>query len=681
MTKNNDTLAEELSRLRQQIEYHNQRYHQQDDPEIPDREYDRLFERLLEIEHAHPELVTPDSPSRRVGSEPLPGFQQVSHEIPMLSLDKVFTGEDLERFNTRILKRLDTDEALEFNCEPKIDGVAVSLLYEDGFLVRGATRGDGRTGEDISHNVRTIRDIPLKLKGKDIPRLLEVRGEIFMTRSSFARMNEEAAKKDERLFVNPRNAAAGTLRQLDARITAKRPLTMFCYSTGLVEGGELPERLSDTFLKLESWGLSVNPLRKTVSGIDDCLEYCESILAKRNDIEYDIDGVVLKVNSTVLQEQLGMNARTPRWAMAYKFPAEEAATVLNNVEFQVGRTGTLTPVARLEPVFVGGVTVSNATLHNMDEVARLDIRIGDRVIIRRAGDVIPKVVSVIKNERPADSREIVLPERCPVCDSELEQVEDEVLIRCTGGLVCRAQRIQSLIHFASRNAMDIDGLGSKLIEQLVNEDMVRSVADIYQLKADDLAGLERMGEKSAANLIEAIDKSRKIPLARFLFALGIREVGEATAQGLARHFLNLKAVMKASEESLQEVPDIGAVVAAHISAFFHEQHNLDVISDLLNPKKGGVTPLEEEDRSSDPMPLADETWVLTGTLESLPRSKAKQFLEQLGASVAGSVSSKTSCVVAGPGAGSKLSKAESLGIKVIDEEALMALLAQHHIEV
>lgn len=672
-------LLDELHELRRRIDHHNRRYHQLDDPEIPDQEYDRLFDRLLEIESQHPQLVTPDSPSQRVGSELLGGFQEVRHLIPMLSLEKVSNSEELERFDTRIRKRLQQDEPVTYACEPKMDGVAVSLLYEQGLLSRAATRGDGYTGEDITHNVKTVRDVPLRLRGDDLPARLEVRGELYMTRSGFARMNEEAARNGEKHFVNPRNAAAGTLRQLDARITAGRPLTLFCFSTGLVEGVELPGELSRILDQLSQWGLPVNPLRSKVQGIAACEDYCDEILERRDELDYDIDGVVIKVDRFDQQEALGFNARSPRWAIAYKFPAEEVATQLLDVEFQVGRTGTLTPVARLEPVFVAGATVSNATLHNMDEIARLGLRIGDRVIIRRAGDVIPKVVSVIIGERPEDSREIEVPSTCPVCGSELEQVEGEVLIRCTGGLVCRAQRIQSLIHFASRNAMDIDGLGVKLIEQLVEAGHLETVADIYRLEAATLSNLERMGEKSAANLIAAIDDSRSTELQHFLFALGIREVGQATARNLARHFGSLEAVMDAGEEALQSVPDIGAVVAGHIAAFFAEPHNREVIHELLSL---GVSPESAAPQMDEAgAPLAGQTWVLTGSLESLSRDEARALLESLGAKVSGSVSKNTSRVVAGPGAGSKLEKAESLGVAVMDEAGLLELFQQHGLDI
>jgi DNA ligase (NAD+) len=674
--------AEELIALRQQIERHNRLYHQLDKPEITDQEYDRLFERLLALETAHPELVTPDSPSQRVGSAPLAEFRQVRHAIPMLSLDKVFNEDDLNRFEERILKRLGTDDPIAFSCEPKIDGVAVSLLYEDGVLTRAATRGDGTTGEDITHNVKTIRDIPLRLAGDAIPARLEVRGEIFMTKSGFAGMNNDAREKGERTFVNPRNAAAGMLRQKDSRITATRPLTMFCYGVGEAEAGTLPDSLDAIFDLLGAWGLPLNPLRSTETGIDNCHRYCSSILAQRSSLDYEIDGVVLKVNQLALQQQLGMNARTPRWAMAYKFPAEEVSTLLRDVEFQVGRTGTITPVARLRPVFVGGVTVSNATLHNMDEVRRLGIVIGDWVIVRRAGDVIPKIVQktvVPADLDPADltaedqvaTREIVAPASCPVCGSPVAQDEGGVLLRCTGGLVCKAQLEQSLIHFASRTAMDIEGLGSKLVEQLVREGLVSSIADIYRLDQTRLQKLERMGAKSASNLIAGIEKSKTIPLARFLFALGIREVGEATALSLATHFGKLDGVCAATREALEAIPDIGPVVASRIADFFAQPAHQTLISELL---AAGVSPAEQAVPDRTSQPLAGQTWVVTGTLEAMDRNTAKARLQALGAKVAGSVSAKTTCVVAGPGAGSKLTTAESLGIRVINEAEFLALL-------
>jgi DNA ligase (NAD+) len=666
----------ELEALRQTVEHHSRLYYRDDNPEIPDQEYDRLFDRLLEIEKQWPELVNPDSPSQRVGSEPLSGFVQVVHDLPMLSLDKVVSLEELQRFEARIQKRLESDASISYSCEPKVDGVAVSLLYEEGILVRGATRGDGATGEDITHNVKTIGDIPLRLSGNQIPRRLEVRGEIFMTRAGFLKMNEEAIKSGDKVFVNPRNAAAGTLRQLDSRITARRPLTMFCYSHGVLEGGELPDTLSEVFEYFERWGLPVNPARQVCKGVDASYAYCLDLLEQRDYLDYEIDGAVIKVNRFDLQDFLGMNARTPRWAMAYKFPAEEVATVLNDVEFQVGRTGTITPVARLEPVFVGGVTVSNATLHNMDEVERLGVRIGDTVIVRRAGDVIPKIVSVVQSARKKGARKISKPDKCPICRSYIEHNEEEVLMRCTGGLFCRAQRTQSIIHFASRPAMDIDGLGIKLIEQLVDREILKSVADIYTLDMDTLSDLERMAEKSAGNLVSAIEKSKQVPLAQFLFALGIRDVGEATAQSLVNAFGELDAIIKASAESLEEIQDIGKIVAHHIRAFFDKNHNLEIIDKLL---MAGVRPIESAPINKDELPLNGRTYVVTGTLEAMGRSEAKEKLQLLGARVAGSVSAKTDFVIVGPGAGSKLTKAEELGIEIIDEAAFLSLLEQHDI--
>jgi DNA ligase (NAD+) len=694
--KDSANLSAELAELRRQINYHNTRYHQLDAPEIPDQEYDRLFQRLLDIEAAHPELCTADSPSQRVGSAPLGGFTQVVHALPMLSLDKVFSNDDLQRFEERVLKRLNTATTPEYSCEPKIDGVAVSLLYREGVLERAATRGDGTTGEDITRNVRTVKAVPLRLQGEGYPAVLEVRGEIFMTKSGFAAMNAEAVVKGERTFVNPRNASAGTLRQLDSRLTAQRPLTMFCYSAGIVEGGALPDTLAAIFDSFANWGLPVNPLRQVVVGIAACASYCDKVQAQRPGLDYEIDGVVIKLNSLALQQELGMNARTPRWAMAFKFPAEEVATVLEDVEFQVGRTGTLTPVARLRPVFVGGVTVSNATLHNMDEVRRLGIRIGDRVIVRRAGDVIPKIVQVIPPQAVEETaladamdtasaeasalqgatvlREIVAPTRCPVCNSPIVQEEGGVLLRCSGTLICRAQLIQAMLHFASRGAIDIEGLGSKLVEQLVEAGLVKSLADLYQLDVDTLANLERMGVKSAQNLKASIDKSKDVSLARFLFALGIRDVGEATALNLARHFGSLSAVMKADEETLKTVEDVGPVVAGRIVSFFAQPLNRELIQKLLML---GLAPQELEVIPLEKLPLSGQVWVVTGSLESMDRNQAKAALQALGAKVAGSVSAKTTCVVAGPGAGSKLATAEELGIKVINEQEFLALLEQH----
>jgi DNA ligase (NAD+) len=669
-----EDLQKELHELKQGIQHHNRLYHQLDRPEITDQQYDELFARLLELESLHPELVTPDSPSQQVGSKPLGGFRQVRHSLPMLSLDKVFDEDELNRFEERCLKRLNVEGPLEYHCEPKIDGVAVSLLYENGKLTRAATRGDGSTGEDITGNVMTIDEIPDTLDGVGVPTRLEVRGEIYMSLSGFAAMNEEASRKGDRTFVNPRNAAAGALRQLDPRTTATRPLSMFCYGIGQVEGSSMPPSLERILQLLAKWGLPVNPLVRAVQGVAACHAYCDKVLRQRPTLDYEIDGVVIKLNNLAQQDLLGLNARTPRWAMAYKFPAEEVATKLLDVDFQVGRTGTLTPVARLQPVFVGGVTVSNATLHNMDEVARLGIKVGDKVIIRRAGDVIPKIVAVSGDNDNSAGRDIVAPNQCPVCGSDIVREEGEALLRCSGSLVCRAQLIQSLIHFASRGAMDIEGLGSKLVEQLVETGLLRTLADIYRLELDSLTQLERMGKKSAQNLLDAIERSKQQPLARFLFGLGIREVGEATALALANHFGKLSALMDASEDALLEIPDIGPIVARRITAFFQQESNRELIENLLS---SGVQPPEQEPLVRDKLPLQGQTWVVTGTLESMDRNQAKSLLQQIGAKVAGSVSPKTTMVVAGPGAGSKLLKAEELQIPVIDEPALLALLASH----
>jgi len=668
------SVAQEIESLRAQLREHNYRYHVLDEPSIPDAAYDRLMRRLQELEAEHPEFLTEDSPTQRVGDAPLSEFSQVEHEMPMLSLDNAFSAEELQDFEGRLQDRLKSTDAIEYACEPKLDGIAVSLLYRDGVLERGATRGDGRTGEDITHNVRTIPSIPLHLLGEGYPALLEVRGEVYMPRAGFAAMNEEARERGEKVFVNPRNAAAGTLRQLDPRITAQRPLEMCCYSVGRVDGGELPDKHSEILACLQGWGLRINAESAVAEGFEACNAYYDQLAARRDELPYDIDGIVFKVNSIDLQQQLGFVSRAPRWAIARKFPAQEEMTRLLDVEFQVGRTGAVTPVARLEPVFVGGVTVSNATLHNRDEIERLGVMVGDSVIVRRAGDVIPQVVSVVEDQRPKDVLAVVFPERCPVCDSPLEREEDEAVIRCSGGLVCAAQQKEAIKHFASRRAMDIEGLGDKLVEQLVDEGLISSVADLYHLDAEQLAGLERMGAKSAENLVAALDKSKHTSLQRFIFSLGIREVGEATALNLARHFGSWEALADATEEKLLEVDDVGPVVADHLRQFLDSSRSMDVVRAL---REAGVEWPDLEVAAPDTQPLAGETWVLTGTLEAMSRDIAKGYLQELGAKVAGSVSAKTSCVVAGPGAGSKLAKAESLGVKVIDEEALLALFESH----
>ena len=666
----------EVESLKGQIRHHNYRYHVLDDPEIPDAEYDRLMRRLQALEKKFPELVTSDSPTQRVGEAPIAAFGTVQHQVPMLSLENAFTPEELREFNRRVRERLELEDGadtLKYAAEPKLDGAAVSLLYEDGKLVRGATRGDGTTGEDITHNVRTIEAVPLRLLGDGYPPTLEVRGEVFMPRAGFEAYNKKAQAAGEKAFVNPRNAAAGSLRQLDPKLTAERPLDMYVYSVGRIDGGELPRTHSEVLDRLQQWGLKTCPERAVVEGIEGCLAFYDAIGAKRDELPYEIDGVVYKVDDLMQQRELGFVSRAPRWAIAHKFPAQEELTTVEGVEFQVGRTGAVTPVARLKPVFVGGVTVSNATLHNIHELHRKDVRVGDTVTIRRAGDVIPEVVGVIASRRPKGTRKVQLPKKCPVCGSAVEREGDEAVARCTGGLFCAAQRAESLKHFVSRRALDIEGLGSKLIEQLVAMERVKTPADIFNLEKDELAAMERMGEKSAENLIKSIVASKETTLERFLYALGIREVGEATAGSLASHFGKLDAVMAASEDELVSVPDVGPIVASRIRSFFNEEHNREVIRALQNY---GVHWSESEpQRSPADGPLSGKTFVLTGTLPSMTRDEAKQMIQAQGGKVTGSVSKKTDYVVYGEKAGSKLSKAQSLGVATIDEDALNKLLS------
>lgn len=671
--------ADEVAVLREQLETWNYQYYVLDQPSVPDAEYDRCLQRLRELEAEHPELLNPESPTQRVGAAPLSQFHQVQHELPMLSLENAFDAGDMRDFNRRLLERLGRDpvDALEFACEPKLDGIAVSLLYRKGRLQRGATRGDGTTGEDITHNVRTVASVPLRLRGEGYPPLLEVRGEIYLPRAGFEQLNAEARTRGEKTFVNPRNAAAGSLRQLDARITARRPLQMCCYSVGLYEGGELPARHSEVLDRLQAWGLRINSESRVVTGIDACDAYYEELAARRVELPYDIDGIVFKVNDLVLQQRLGFVSRAPRWAIARKFPAQEEMTRLLAVEFQVGRTGAITPVARLEPVFVGGVTVSNATLHNSDEIERLGLRIGDTVIVRRAGDVIPQVVAVVMEQRPASAQPVVFPDACPVCGSVVERAADEAVLRCMGGLICQAQQKAAIRHFVSRRALDVDGLGDKLVEQLVDRGLVQTVADIYTLPRAQWLTLERMGDKSVDKLLEALQKSKATTLQRFIYALGIREVGEATAGNLARHFGSWEALVAAGEEALLAVPDVGPVVADHLRQFFDSADSLAVVEAL---RAAGVHWPDLEPVAAEALPLAGQTWVVTGALEALGRNEAKAHLESLGARVAGSVSAKTHTVVAGPGAGSKLGKATELGIPVIGEAALLALLVQHGVQ-
>ena len=670
-------VEQEVNALRERLNSWNYQYYVLDQPSVPDAEYDRVFQRLSELEGAHPELLRSDSPTQRVGGTPVDRFSQVKHEMPMLSLDNAFNEQDMLDFNRRLQERLGAPaKHLEFACEPKLDGIAVSLLYRDGVLERAATRGDGTTGEDITHNVRTIPSVPLHLRGSDYPSVLEVRGEIYMPRAGFDELNARAAEAGEKTFVNPRNAAAGSLRQLDARVTAQRPLEMCSYGVGLVSGGELPGDHAGVLQCLQQWGLRINAEARVVRGIEACDQYYLDLAARRDELPYDIDGIVFKVNDLGLQQQLGFVSRAPRWAIARKFPAQEEMTRLLDVEFQVGRTGAITPVARLEPVFVGGVTVSNATLHNSDEIERLGVQIGDTVIIRRAGDVIPKVVSVVLAQRPHDARAIAFPTSCPVCGSALERAEDEAIVRCMGGLVCAAQQKAAIKHFASRRAMDIEGLGDKLVEQLVDEGLVVNVASLYRLQRDELLQLERMGEKSADNLLAALQESKETTLPRFIFALGIREVGEATALALARHFGSWEAMVDASEERLLEVSDVGPVVADHLRQFFDSTSSMAVVNDL---REAGVRWQDLPVAASD-LPLSGQTWVVTGKLEQMGRDEAKAHLQTLGAKVAGSVSAKTTRVVAGPGAGSKLGKALELDIDVIDEAAFLAFLSDHGVD-
>ena len=670
-------VVKKIERLREEIRHHNYLYHVLDAPEIPDVEYDRLVRELEAIEKEHPELVTPESPTQRVGATPIDAFGTVEHRLPMLSLENAFSEEEVRDFHRRVIDRLELTDGgihLEYAAEPKLDGAAVSLLYVNGTLQQGATRGDGRRGEDITHNVRTIDAVPLKLIGNAPPDTLEVRGEIFMPKAGFEAYNKRARESGQKTFVNPRNAAAGSLRQLDPKLTAERPLDIYVYSVGIAEGCELPDSHSEVLDQLQAWGLKTCPERKVVAGIDGCLAYYDELGSRRDSLSYEIDGVVYKVNSRAEQRELGFVSRAPRWAIAHKFPAQEEMTVVKGVEFQVGRTGALTPVARLEPVFVGGVTVSNATLHNMDEINRKDVRIGDTVIVRRAGDVIPEVVSVVESRRPKGTRKIKLPAKCPVCDSAVVREEGEAVARCTGGLYCSAQRVESLKHFVSRRAMDIDGLGAKLIEQLVSIGRIKTPADLFRLEKDELTELERMGEKSAQNLISAIEESKETTLSRFLYALGIREVGEATASGIAAHFGGLDRIIEASAEELETVPDVGPVVASRIRAFFDEEHNRTVIAGL---RESGVHWKETQPRAAPKDgPLAGKTFVLTGTLSSMTRDEAKDRIQALGGKVTGSVSKKTDFVVYGEKPGSKLRKAQELDVETLDEKQFEGLLGQ-----
>ena len=664
------SLQQQIDTLRQDLRRYEYEYHVLDNPTIPDAEYDRLFHQLKALEAAHPELITADSPTQRVGAKPLSGFAQIRHEIPMLSLDNAFSDEEFYAFVKRIEDRLiRLPEPLTFCCEPKLDGLAVSILYVNGVLTQAATRGDGTTGEDITANIRTIRNIPLQLLMDNPPVRLEVRGEVFMPHAGFERLNQQALEKGEKTFANPRNAAAGSLRQLDPKITSKRPLVLNAYGIGIAEGVDLPNTHYDRLQWLKSIGIPVNPEIRLCNGTDEVLDFYRDIQNKRSSLGYDIDGTVLKINDIALQEKLGFISKAPRWAIAYKFPAQEELTRLNDVEFQVGRTGAITPVAKLEPVFVAGVTVSNATLHNGDEIERLDIAIGDTVVIRRAGDVIPQIIGVLHDRRPADARPIIFPETCPVCDSAIVRIEGEAVARCTGGLFCAAQRKEALKHFVSRKAMDIDGVGGKLIEQLVDRELIHTPADLFKLDLTTLTRLERMGTKSAENALASLEKAKNTTLARFIFALGIREVGEATALNLANHFKTLEALQNADLEALQQVPDVGEVVANRILAFWHEPHNVAVVNDLIAQ---GVHWETVETKEVTENRFKGKTVVLTGTLTQMGRNEAKALLQDMGAKVSGSVSAKTDFVIAGDAAGSKLTKAQELGVTVLTEEEFLA---------
>ncbi len=665
-----------LKKIRAQLEVWNYQYYVQDQPTVTDFEYDRVFLELLDIEAKNPELVSEDSPSQRVGAPPADGFEQISHLMPMLSLENAFSDDDLERFEKRIFDRLKLERCpLQYCCEPKLDGVAVSLLYEKGVLIRGATRGDGSVGENITGNIRTLHSIPLRLLGSGYPDLLEIRGEVYMAKEAFVNLNKRLAADGEKTFVNPRNAAAGSLRQLNPKIVARRPLVMSSYGIGYNEGGGLAESQMERLEQLKGWGFNVNSEACLAIGVDGCRQFYFDLEKKRAALEYEIDGIVYKVDDIALQRKLGEVSRAPRWAIARKFPAQEETTTLLNVEFQVGRTGTITPVARLDPIFVGGVTISKATLHNRDEIARLGIGIGDKVSVRRAGDVIPQVVSVVKSANNSKKSIIRFPTRCPVCGSAVEEIGDEVAIRCSGGLACSAQLKASIRHFASRRAMDIEGLGDKLVDQLVDEGLISDIFDIYKLRAEELSKLERMGEKSARNLVSAIEHSKSLPLPRFLFALGILDVGEVTAQNIAYHFGCIKKIMRAEEFQLLKIDDVGPVVAQRVQAFFKQRSVIKMIEKLLSIGISGKCEIRNIDPEAHP--LAGEIWVITGKLESFTREEAKSKLEQLGAKVSGSVSKKTFRVLAGSDAGSKLAKAESLSINVINEKEFSELILSY----
>ena len=678
-------VTKRIQQLREQLNAYSHQYYVLDAPTVPDAEYDRLYRELEGLEEEHPESVSPDSPTQKVGAKPLASFDQVRHEKPMLSLDNAMNEDELIDFERKVKDRLKNtsvdNQNLEYACEPKLDGLAVSILYEEGQLVQAATRGDGSTGENITLNVRTIKNVPLSLRGTDFPKRLEVRGEIYIPKAGFEKLNQIARENDDKVFANPRNAAAGSLRQLDSRITAKRPLEFCAYSIGIVsEEFTLPTKHDEILQRIKHWGLKINSDMAVVSGIQNCVAYFAELGQKRDGLDYDIDGIVFKINDLDIQQQLGFVARAPRWAIAAKFPAQEEMTVLEDVDFQVGRTGALTPVARLKPVHVAGVIVSNATLHNMDEIARLGVKVGDTVVIRRAGDVIPQVVSVVMEKRPSSVKDIIMPTLCPICESKVERIESEAVARCSGGLYCGAQRKEAIKHFASRKALDVDGLGDKLVELLVDADLIDSFDDLFHLNVEDVAALERMAEKSAQNLLDALEAAKTTTLGRFLYALGIREVGVTTAQNLAEYFGFLERIQQADEATLLAVPDVGEIVAKHILAFFSETHNQSIIEQL---KKAGLNWPESEPVSAAEtaeLPLAGKVYVITGTLSEMGRDDAKMHLQALGGKVTGSVSAKTDCLIAGEKAGSKLTKAQGLGIDILDEAGFIELLRQLEVE-
>jgi len=667
--------------LHQVINQLNHQYYDLDEPSVPDAEYDRLLRELQTLEAQFPDLKTLDSPSQKVGGKALKSFSQVTHQVPMLSLDNVFSADEWQAFTKRVQDRLVSEKNIKFCAEPKLDGLAVSLRYENGLLVQAATRGDGAVGENITENVRTIKSIPLKLSGDNYPDVLEVRGEVFMPKASFDDLNKAALKKGEKAFANPRNAAAGSLRQLDSKIAAKRNLAFYAYGVGYVEQASsvtLGEEWLDNshyqrLCQLKSLGIPMCPEVKLLADSSDVDQFYQYILQERDKLSYEIDGTVFKVDDIALQQKLGFVARAPRWATAYKFPAQEETTQLLDVDFQVGRTGAITPVARLNPIFVGGVTVSNATLHNQDEIDRLAIKINDFVTIRRAGDVIPQIVSVQLQKRPENACDILFPTSCPVCDSAVVKAEGEAVLRCTGGLFCGAQRKEAIKHFSSRKALDVDGLGDKLVEQLVDENLIKTPADLFKLTELDVSTMDRMGKKSADNLINGLAKAKTTTLPKFIYALGIREVGETTAANLANYFLTFAAIKAADETLLQKVPDVGAIVAKNLIQFFQQEHNIEVVTEL----EAIMSWPEIEVKSADEQPFKDKTFVITGTLNQMGRNEAKAALQALGAKVSGSVSVKTHFLVAGEKAGSKLTKAQDLGVEILNEDELVALLALH----